>query len=707
MKRVVSGFSVLELSIVLVVVAMIVSMVVLAGREQVKIESINNTTSELQQIQEAFTRFAKRYGRLPCPARVTLTPENAEFGQEASDCNDATPPDGVSRVLASGSDYIRVGAVPVFDLGLPAELIDDAWGRRYYYAVTEVNIAALDDGTDGVIVVNDNGGNTITGLAAYVVGSHGVSGMGGRLADAPASAVKSCDAAAKDGENCDLDDAVFIDAAYNDGESSGTFFDDQLVWGTRQNVLEQYASVIGQPQATEFDCIAAGYDGPASGVTSAGDCWYSCSSYQETTSYGNVTYSSSPAQANSLDSCSFSCAAMDSGCSGGAVTDESSCVCAYDCVANGYDGPSSGATSPVDCWLSCPKYEEVTSYGNVAYSSTPIEANSLNSCTFDCATMDAGCTGGLVTDEAACTCSGVYDCIANGYDGPSSGAGSVGDCYYICANHQETTSYGEVSYSGSPTSVTDLGDCTFSCPDMDSACTGPLSANVMDEDDCICSTSYDCVANGWDGPSSGATSSADCYYTCADHKEWTPFGYVNYCSSSLFCVPRSHSLDGCKIYCRDIDPGCSDIYTTDGTACTCGIPTDTWCPFYDFYDFANEGAAEDFYWIVRDGPSDADEVINVNYGSSHNNAQGVNGPYYAEANVTHYVEFADAGKDGFSAAMTSWKIHQYSTDTSVGDTLATVTDATASGPFSGCYGTFRFDGFCNVVHNTIPLSCVP
>lgn len=222
------GFSLLEIAVVLAIISAIVGMTIMMGTERIEVESTRSSWNELKAIQKALKRFGKHYDRLPCPARLTVERSDNEFGREADDCSDASPPSGITRVEypASSGTYVRIGAVPVHTLGLPGEMAFDDWGNRYFYAVSEDNIATLDGDTDGVIAVEDGNSNSITAEAVYVIGSHGATKKGATLDTSPTGgALIACNATNLDGENCD-GDGLFIDARLNDGETAATFFDD-------------------------------------------------------------------------------------------------------------------------------------------------------------------------------------------------------------------------------------------------------------------------------------------------------------------------------------------------------------------------------------------------------------------------------------------------------------------------------------------------
>jgi type II secretory pathway pseudopilin PulG len=189
--------SLLLVAVVLIlVIGAIIAFVALFGRTRVAGNSLE-TTSHLAAVQAALEQYAATSGNLPCPANPAL------------DTGDADP------VNASATCNSPAGTVPWRTIGLPRDEAYDASGWKISYRVytgptglTQVNGASMvlcttdpagtspGVGAGGVCQVDANGNHTkdseflagkglqvtdfatVHSDAAYVLVSHGPSGMG-------------------------------------------------------------------------------------------------------------------------------------------------------------------------------------------------------------------------------------------------------------------------------------------------------------------------------------------------------------------------------------------------------------------------------------------------------------------------------------------------------------------------------------------------
>lgn len=180
------GFTLVELAVALVIVALLIGMFVVPLGTQMDNQRIAETQKQLELAREAVLGFAVARGRLPCPAA-----RNIATGQ---------PNSGVENC------GLAEGVLPWADLGVPET---DAWGRRFTYRVTPAFAdappagmqASFAIGDNGTITVTNGAGNIATNLPA-IIASHGKNGLGGfdsRGAQMPA-------AAGDEAENTDNDD---------------------------------------------------------------------------------------------------------------------------------------------------------------------------------------------------------------------------------------------------------------------------------------------------------------------------------------------------------------------------------------------------------------------------------------------------------------------------------------------------------------------
>ena len=187
MKRLssLSGFTLVELTVVLAVIATILGSAIAMVSASLESKSYNNSVTRLETLKTALYNYRLAYNRLPCPANyATYAITNANFGVEAAsagNCAGGTPAaDGSHATAASGM-------IPVRTLGLPDDMAFDSWGRRIRYTVAPVFVAtnAFDslpatDTTARLSVVNNGSAVQLTNTAAYVLVSGGANGHGMR-----------------------------------------------------------------------------------------------------------------------------------------------------------------------------------------------------------------------------------------------------------------------------------------------------------------------------------------------------------------------------------------------------------------------------------------------------------------------------------------------------------------------------------------------
>lgn len=113
-----SGFTLTELSIVLIIVALLIGGMLMPLSAQQDIRNTTETTRQLEEIREALMGFAVVNGHLPCPAISTSD------GREDRNSETHTAP------LACAKRY---GWVPWVTLGVKPS---DSWGHLFMYSVT-------------------------------------------------------------------------------------------------------------------------------------------------------------------------------------------------------------------------------------------------------------------------------------------------------------------------------------------------------------------------------------------------------------------------------------------------------------------------------------------------------------------------------------------------------------------------------------------
>ncbi len=119
-----SGFSILEMAIVMVIVATLLGGLLMSISKTQEMNNRVDTEDTLEEIKEALYGFAQSNGRLPCPATTTSV--------------------GAEAPIGGGACTQRFGFVPWSTLGLSGplntdNLLMDSWLSPYRYAVTNQN----------------------------------------------------------------------------------------------------------------------------------------------------------------------------------------------------------------------------------------------------------------------------------------------------------------------------------------------------------------------------------------------------------------------------------------------------------------------------------------------------------------------------------------------------------------------------------------
>jgi len=244
------GFTLIEMAVVLVVVALVLGSLLVPLASQVEQRRIDATTQTLEQARDAVLAFATARGRLPCPAGTVN-------GQEVLTTNAAT-----------GDCATFWGLLPAATLGispLDAEgFVRDGWGldqNRIRYAVRNATVGGQNyvftktggikaagmpafNGSQFLYVCNSGTGvnsNTdcgsafsLTTEAVVVIWSVGPNAVTGSA---------SADEAENPNPNGGSADRIFVSRPR--GTGTGAEYDDQMVWITPP-ILFQRMIAAGQ-----------------------------------------------------------------------------------------------------------------------------------------------------------------------------------------------------------------------------------------------------------------------------------------------------------------------------------------------------------------------------------------------------------------------------------------------------------------------------
>ncbi len=160
-RKSLKAFSLLELSIVIVIVS-----ILLTGALSASIVATNNakikfTKNRMQEIYRAMGAFLATNSRLPCPASMLLTKTNVNYGVEVS-CASTIPDTGVGIWQSAFFSNVIYGAIPTKALGLSSDMAEDAFGSKFGYVVIRGFTSSTNFGTDDATTYTNGSSARIT-----------------------------------------------------------------------------------------------------------------------------------------------------------------------------------------------------------------------------------------------------------------------------------------------------------------------------------------------------------------------------------------------------------------------------------------------------------------------------------------------------------------------------------------------------------------
>lgn len=251
-RKIIKGFSLIEIAIVLIIMAVSTSTMFLFLANSANEAKKQDNQTRIEYLNKAITDFYIKTGYIPCPAPRTTAVATAGFGV-SSTCS-AGAVTGITDT-GSGVNTIRYGMIPVRTMGLQDTDAFDAYGNRFTYAIIRdfgINAATYNSAVSATTSFSINhlviSGPTLTNMnvmtspnsVAYVVISHGPNSNG---ATAYNGISQTCTAGLPDTYNCDFSDNVFVSSANIPGN-----FDDTIIWKTKQQLKYDKVSLLNNIQ---------------------------------------------------------------------------------------------------------------------------------------------------------------------------------------------------------------------------------------------------------------------------------------------------------------------------------------------------------------------------------------------------------------------------------------------------------------------------
>lgn len=232
-KQSLRGFTLIELSIVMVVSGLILIGLIQVYEVYQEKRRYEVTKDNLGILDAALNDFVAKNGRYPCPAPQDAAKNTPAYLKE--DCTGALgtiiSPGGRDTPADANAtpDPVMVGTIPTRTLSISDSNNADGWKRFYKYAVTAaLTVPATYDNDYGAISIVDkatppNSVITPPDSGPYILFSMGEKGIGAFTTNGVQT--EACTGTAIDIENCN-DDSLFVKSADLGLADTDEYFDD-------------------------------------------------------------------------------------------------------------------------------------------------------------------------------------------------------------------------------------------------------------------------------------------------------------------------------------------------------------------------------------------------------------------------------------------------------------------------------------------------
>lgn len=231
-----SAFTILELSLVLVIMGFILFITFNLASNYYKVNQHKVTGERLDEIQDKLLLYLKNNGVFPCPDDPTLAKTDSGYanGEVCSTTCSVT-------AINADSEVFYAGDVPAILLGLSTRYAEDGFGYKFRYVIPKNLACNTKEDSDyyekTLLYMQFNDGSNTTEIAddlAYILVSHGENAAGSYTV---AGSQISTSANANEAENSDSDNIFRYQLILNSD------FDDILRFKTKTQLLLDLDSI--------------------------------------------------------------------------------------------------------------------------------------------------------------------------------------------------------------------------------------------------------------------------------------------------------------------------------------------------------------------------------------------------------------------------------------------------------------------------------
>ncbi len=126
-----TGFSLIELSIVILIVSILITGSLGISKTAINNAKVKVTKERMDAVYKAFSNYLATNRRLPCPASMAVSKGTAStYGAESS-----TPGTCTGAYISSNASNLAYGMVPILALNLDPDMAEDGFGTKFTYVV--------------------------------------------------------------------------------------------------------------------------------------------------------------------------------------------------------------------------------------------------------------------------------------------------------------------------------------------------------------------------------------------------------------------------------------------------------------------------------------------------------------------------------------------------------------------------------------------
>jgi prepilin-type N-terminal cleavage/methylation domain-containing protein len=292
-----TAFSLIELSVVLVIVAIFLSTSMPVAKSVITNYRVRITNERMQAIYEAMGNFARSNKRLPCAASILLAKGNADYGKEVT-CGTTPYTPGTDPAASTGvfqsnwSNNLLYGAVPTAALGLPADMAEDGFGNKIAYAIIRGYTNASTFGTNdpSTYIYNSYTGSSYVWQTCYRIPIYEKRGSSYIEITSPATGYTGDGAGA-----CDLyaqnNQAIFV-LISNGANQYGAFPSKGTSQNTGSFTISGFPAIDSDEgnNMLRIDGMSYSYTGPGGYFFNWGGCGGGCFNYTFISSSSNESF---------------------------------------------------------------------------------------------------------------------------------------------------------------------------------------------------------------------------------------------------------------------------------------------------------------------------------------------------------------------------------------------------------------------------------